>query len=177
MSASPENIIDTLHILHHALGLSPDRREPYRNYYVAGKNNDSMPSLEVLEKSGMMKRVITPAFCNKDDIVFTCTVAGISYAIEHLPPKPIRTKWEKYLRADCFESFSQYLGINKPFFETRGYGRSAKFRMLRRDLSVSWSVFPEVSGDWKPTKKEAKESYKAALKSFGARLKEFVHDE
>jgi hypothetical protein len=160
-----------LHVLHHTLGLRPDHRESYRNYYLAGPGHHSQADLEALESAGLMKRVPTPAFCADGDITFVCSEAGRAYAIEHLPPAPKRTKFEEYLCiGDCFDSFAQFLGINKPIYETRGYGSTREYRMFRRDLSVSWSIYPEVAGDWKPTKKAAKESYKSALETLKKRL-------
>ena len=35
--------------------------------------------------------------------------------------------------------------------------------MFRLDKSVPWAAYPEIVGEWRKTKKSAKESYKAAL--------------
>lgn len=157
------NVTDSMvGLLHHTLGLRPDHRESYRNYYLAGPGHHAQPDLEALESIGLMKRVPTPAFCAEGDITFVCTDSGLAYAIEHLPPAPKRTKYGEFCHADCFESFAQFLGINRPKFEARGWPKR-EYRMFRRDLSISWAEYPDVAGDWKPTKKAAKESYKAAL--------------
>lgn len=154
---------EMLHVLHHTLGLRPDLRESYRNYYLAGPGHHSQADLEALESAGLMKRVPTPAFCADGDITFVCTDAGRSYAIEHLPPEPKRTKYGEYINCDCCNSFAQFLGINRPKFEVRGWTKR-EYRMVRFDRTVQWAAHPEIVGDWCKTKKAAKESYKAALK-------------
>lgn len=154
-----------LHLLNHTLGLRVDQREPYRNHFVAGHGHRDMPDLEALVAGGLMERRRSPAFLGKGDIVFSVTDAGKACAIERLPPEPKRTKYGEYLHADCFDSFADYLGINKPKYETRGDWGKYEYRMFRRDLSVSWAVYPDVAGEWCKTKKEAKASYKAALTS------------
>ena len=160
-----------LGVLHHTLGLRVDKRLPYRNHFVAGPGHHDMPALEGLESIGLMARRPAPKFCDEGDIVFIATQAGQDFAIEHLPPEPKLTKYDEYLRNDGCESFPEFLMINKPRYETRGYGKSIEYRMFRRDLSVSWDVFPEVTGEWKLTKKEAKASYKEALKAYRERTK------
>ena len=151
---------EALHVLHHTLGLSPDRREPFRNHFVAGVGHRDMPTLEELERAGMMERRRTPAFCDKADVVFAATDAGRSLAIDLLPPKPVRTKYDEFLREDCFDSFSDFLGIWKPTYESRFIGKKWEFRMYRMKTYER-----DVEGAWAPTKKSAKASYKAALKA------------
>lgn len=63
-------------LLHHTLGLSIDRRESYRNYFVAGPGHHDMPDLEALEALGLMTRSRAPKFCADGDIVFRATDAG-----------------------------------------------------------------------------------------------------
>lgn len=151
-------------ILHHTLGLRPDRRESYRNHFVAGNGHYAMPDLIALEQAGMMARARTPAFCNQDDIVFICTDYGKNYAIDHLPQEPKLTKYEEYHRSERVESFAEFIGINKPKYESRWvHGSGYEYRMFRLDRSVSWAAYPEIVGEWRKTKKSAKESYKDAL--------------
>ena len=151
-----------LHILHHTLGLRPDRREPYRNYFVAGPGHHSMADIESLVESGLMVVARSPSFLDKDDITFMVTSSGREYAIDNLPPEPKRTKYEEYLRSECCESFSEWLGINKPEYDYRGYGPNAEYRMFRRS---GYDQFNGVTGDWCKTMKDAKASYKEALKA------------
>ena len=153
---------EALHVLHHTLGVRPDRREPFRNHFVAGAGHHDMPTLEELERSGLMERRRTPAFCDQGDIVFAATHAGRVLALEHLPPEPKRTKFEEYIHADCFDSFAQFLGIRKPNYEACFAGKRWEYRMYRTGGYGGWR---DVQGDWATTKKEAKASYKAALKA------------
>jgi hypothetical protein len=154
-----------LAVLHHTLGLTPERRQSYRNHFVAGVAHHSMPELQALELAGMMFRAETPLFCNPNDIVFTCTDAGKQYALDNLPSPPERTKYQDYCRSEIGNSFSDYLQINMPEFERRGGYGNAEFRMLRRSLSYGDRHIEAVIGDWEATKKAAKASYKAALKA------------
>ncbi|UXY14777.1 hypothetical protein N8I74_15850 [Chitiniphilus purpureus] len=162
-----------LNLLHHTLGLRPDRREPYRNHFVAGPEHDDLADLEALVSVGLMARSPTPKFCNPTDMVFHVTEAGEVYAINNLPPAPPppkRSKYGDWLDADTGFSFRDYLlGDNAPEYEGAwregtGTGRSCwHWRMYRRE-SPCWQN-PRIEGEWKPTKKEAKASYKAALKA------------
>lgn len=151
---------DQLALLHHALGLRPDRREPYRNHFVAGPGHASQSDLEILESAGLVARVKTPAFCDTRDVVFACTGTGKGYAIDNLPPlpeQPKRSRYCEYLSCDGADSFADWLGIRKPKFEVRGFRWSQEYRMFRPGTSIG--------GEWRATKKAAKESYKAALGS------------
>lgn len=154
-----------LGILHHTLGLHPERREPWRNHYLAGPGHYAMPELEALEVAGLMARGRTPAFCDPTDILFLCTEAGKAYAIEHLPQPPKRTKYGEYCRAEFCESFAQFLGINKPVYEHGIWNLKdgEKVRMVRYSREFHWSQQVEIAGEWCKTKKGAKASYKAAL--------------
>ena len=152
-----------LSVLHHTLGLRPDRRESFRNHFVAGQGHHDMPALEELEQAGLMERRRTPKFCSEGDIVFAATDAGRDVAVELLPPEPERTKYEEYLHADCFDSFAAYLGIWKPEYEWRRDGTRWEYRMYR---SKGYQIHErDVEGEWAATKKDAKASYKAALKA------------
>lgn len=155
-----------LHLLHHALGLRPDRRESFRNHFLAGPGHHDQADLEALESAGLMKRAKTPVFCADGDVTFVCTDAGKNYAIDNLPPQPPepkRNNYREYLDADYGHSFSEWLGINKPEYEVRGAWGKYEYRMFRRNRPYTWGAWGAVSGDWKPTKKEAKASYKNAL--------------
>lgn len=150
-----------LRLLHHTLGVTPDQREPYRNHLVAAEGHHDWDDLLALESEGLMYRFDTPGFCRSDDIVFRCTGAGKAYAIEHLPEPPKRTRYEEFLRADdaCGSTFAEFLGIEEPEYE---YCRDG-YRMVRRRM-VDYR-FETVAGEWMPTKKEAKASYKEALRA------------
>lgn len=163
-------------LLHHTLGLSEHRRESYRNHFVAGDGHHDMYHLAVLERAGLMERRSTPKFLEPGDIVFAATDAGREAAIAGLPeptPPAKRTRYEDYLDADgcAGDSFGEFLcGVRLPEFESRQdlrrderYGVRAitEYRMYRR--YDYWTR--DVQGGWCATKKDAKASYKAALKA------------
>lgn len=151
-----------LALLWHTLGVTPERREPYRNHFVADPGHYAMPDLQGLEAEGLMARARTPAFCCPDDVVFIVTDAGRRLALRLLPEPPKQTRYDEYLCSEYSESFADYLGINVPEYESRGDWRNREYRMRRW---VGLSSYIDVQGEWARTKKEAKASYKAALKA------------
>lgn len=156
-------------LLHHTLGLSEHRRESYRNHFVAGNGHGDMRHLEALERAGLMERLRTPKFLDDGDIVFAVTDAGRDVAIAALPEPKVPTRYDDYRHSETCDSFGEYLcGWRLPEFETRDTPRGEKrgrwgcqYRMYRCRYS---QVEAEVCGDWAATKKEARASYKAALK-------------
>lgn len=157
------NVIEhQLHLLHHTLGVTPKRREPYRNHFVASEGHQDLADLQALEAEGLVARSPTPKFCDASDMVFHVTDAGRDYALDNLPQPPKLTKYGEYMDADTGHSFADYLGINRPRVEVDyPRGKKTQYRYVRRE---HWSYGTDVSGEWKPTKKEAKASYKEALK-------------
>lgn len=154
-----------LAVLHHTLGLRPNQRNAYRNHFVAGHGHHDKPHLEALVSAGLMVRVQSPGFLGEGDEVFACTSAGKEYAEEHLPmppPPPKLTKFDEFQDADTGYSFAEYLGIRKPEYEYRRSGKRGEYRMFRREYDYS----RDVEGEWAPTKKAAKASYKAALQAY-----------
>lgn len=167
-------------LLHHALGVSVHQRRPYQNRFVAGPGHHDLEDLEALERAGLMERVRTPAFLAESDIVFVVTETGRLAALDALPPQPTppkRTRLDEWRARDGSESFGEFLcGDRLPEFEWRTAARGqpagrwgCEFRMFRCRYS---HCEPEVRGEWKCTKKEARASYKAALKAFHARRKD-----
>lgn len=157
-------------LLQHTLGINEHRREPYRNHFVASPGHHDMPDLEQLEAAGLMTRGHVPGFLPDSSIVFYTTEAGRVLAITSLPEPKKLTRYEEYLRADgcAGDSFAEFLGICETNFETRDstgwpdFKRVRQYRMYRGNRWGSYSS--DLKGDWAPTKKEAKASYKAALK-------------
>lgn len=158
-----------LAVLHHTLGLRPNQRNAYRNHFVAGRGHHDTPHLEALVTAGLMVRVKTPGFLRDDDEVFSCTDLGKAYALANLPEMPPpakRSRYQEYQDADCGHSFSEWLGINKPRVDFRCINGRFEYRMYRRERPYSWIGNESVSGEWAPTKKAAKASYKAALQAY-----------
>lgn len=165
MRATPYQIS----LLQHTLGLSEHRRDPYRNHFVAGHGHSDMRHLEELERAGLMERRQSPRFLVDGDIVFAATDAGREAAIDALPAPRKRTLADDWRDRDGDESFGEFLcGARLPEYEHRyarsGAGRNvSEYRMFRR---ARWGDYHhEVEGGWFRTKKEAKASYKAALKA------------
>lgn len=94
---------------------------------------------------------------------------GIEYGdvVEYVLPKlsarkyEAKRKFQEYLDADSGHDFHEWLGINRPEVE---YDRNGNCRMYRLGNYRDASVY----GEWKPTKKEAKASYKEALRKYRA---------
>lgn len=79
---------------------------------------------------------------------------------DKLPKPPKRSNYDKFQDDDTGLDFHEWLGINKPRFENRGRWPDYEFRMFR--CSYPWR---DVEGEWAPTQKAAKASYKSALKA------------
>lgn len=79
-----------------------------------------------------------------------------------LPKPPRYTNFDRYKDEEWDCEFHEFLNINLPDFETRGRWPKYEYRMYRRDRT-GYS-YRDVEGEWAPTKKAAKASYKAALK-------------
>jgi len=91
-------------------------------------------------------------------------------AITSLPEPKKQTRYQEYRHSESMDSFGEWLCGRLPEYESRkAYGNSPRdrwgyeYRMYRVDHSF-YAYRRDVEGDWAPTKKEAKASYKAALK-------------
>lgn len=99
-------------------------------------------------------------------------IDGITYGevVDYAPPKLSSRKqrakqnYRDFIDADYGHDFHEWLGISLPKFE---FSYAGKCRMVRR----KWG-YVEVQGEWCATQKEAKASYKEALR----RSKESTHD-
>lgn len=170
-------------LLWHTLGLRPecrDSRHVYRNRFLAGPGHDDVPDLDALVALGLMGSRKPPAFCDQSEILYFATKEGEQFAIAEMPSLPKRTKFEDYLDVgDCYENFAQFLGINKPQFQQHGEYSNREYRMVRYPWGSPYREFPssywppyerlEVAGEWASTMKEAKASYKLALKEYRKR--------
>jgi hypothetical protein len=150
-----------LALLHHTLGLRPDRRISSRNHFMAGPGHHDQADLEALEVVGLMVRRAAPAFCKASDVLFRATDAGQEVALELLPLPPKLSRYQQFMHDDFGHSFAEWLGIEVPKFETRNY--FGPDEMVRMSSS-------RATGEWKATKKDAKASYKAALAALRHRV-------
>lgn len=156
-----------IRLLQHTLGLDDERRVPYRNHFVAGPGHHDMLDLEGLEAKGLMQRVRKPSFLEDGDIVFAVTDVGRTLAIGRLPPAPVRSRYNEYLDIDGHQTFGEHIcGVRLPKYEQlgRAWDKSVRYRMYREGYDA-WDRcrYREVVGEWRPTKKAAKASYKEAL--------------
>jgi hypothetical protein len=167
-------------LLHHTLGLRPERRSSHRNHFVAGEGHHDMPDLQVLVGLGLMGYSPTPKFCNPSDIVFHVTDEGHKLAAELLPLPPKRTRYGEFQAMDCAETFGEFLTGNRmPRYETESdyssvggrYKSVYRHRMYRVCWIDSFGRHRDVQGEWATTKKDAKASYKAALKKHREEVK------
>lgn len=151
-------------LLQHALGITENRREPYRNYFLASSGHSDSADLESLVSAGLMTSRAAPSFCAENDVVYHVTDAGQEIAIAALPAQKKRTRYEEYLAADYGHSFAEWLGIDVPKIEYGSwYPNDGKFRMVSH----------RAAGEWCDTQKTAKASYKRAL-SASKELREAV---
>lgn len=179
-----------LGLLWHTLGLCPersDRRSISRNHFLTSPGYDDSNNLDVLVVAGLMTCGKAPSFCSQDEVVYRATDEGKQFALDKLPPVPPplkRTRFDEYLdECECYDGFAHFLGINMPLYQQRGewrdrecrmvrYPRGSVYRQYRRHYSFTqWSPYEvlEIAGEWAPTMKAAKASYKAALKQYRER--------
>ena len=154
------NVTDEqLDILWHTLGLRPDRREPFRNHFLADAGHHATATLEALRESGLMTSRPAPAMWG-EGTVYVVTDRGEGLALRKLPMPPKRTKYDQYLREESTLDFHEWLGIEKPRVDSsQSRQANGKWQWQHRMKSS------RATGEWAPTQKEAKASYKAALKA------------
>ncbi|WP_317179162.1 hypothetical protein [Lelliottia amnigena] len=154
---------NAIELMQHALGISERNREPYRNYFLADSGHPDGSVWEELVKQGMATTAKAPEW-SCGEVVYQVTEAGRVAAICALPEPQKRTRYDDYRHSEVCESFGKWLGIELPVYESREVGRYKwEYRMVRRSRAY-WDTYCDVRGEWKPTKKAAKASYKEALR-------------
>ncbi|QIX97435.1 hypothetical protein [Cedecea sp. FDAARGOS_727] len=149
-------------LMQHALGISERNREPYRNYFLAGAGHTDDKKWQELVADGFATSRPAPDFAG-GGILYHVTDKGKELAIASLPEPKKRTRYDEYLHSEVCELFGEWLGIELPEYEVRSTGHYRwEYRMVR--LSRCWDSYYDICGEWKPTKKAAKASYKDALK-------------
>lgn len=88
-----------LQVLWHSLGVSPEKREPYRNHFCAGGKD--VDTCRQLEAAGHMKEWKSPGKSSEvwPDPTFYVTDSGKAYALSQLPLPPKRTRAQRRYRA------------------------------------------------------------------------------
>lgn len=149
--------------MQHALGISERCRTPYRNYFLAGDSHTDNEKWQKLVTDGCTTSRPAPDFVGGGTL-YHVTDKGKEAAISALPEPKKRTRYDDYLHSEVCESFGEWLGIELPVYEEREVGRYKwEYRMVRRSRAY-WDTYCDVRGEWKPTKKAAKASYKEALR-------------
>ena len=154
----------SLGILQHSLGLDEYGQGPqYRNHYVAG--GEAVIYCRALVVMGFMEE-------RKDNGLtggspwFSVKTAGILAVSRYSPIPPKRSRAQQryldYLDADTGYSFAEFMGIEVPSLHAEM--QKGKWRYRYDRTRWNWSAKEYVTGEWGATKKEAKASYKAALK-------------
>lgn len=152
-----------IELMQHALGISERNRTPYRNYFLAGEGHTDNEKWEKLVSDGFATSRPAPDFVGGGTL-YHVTEKGEATAISALPEMKKRTRYDDYLHSEVCESFGEWLGIELPVYEDREVGRyKLEYRMVRRSRAY-WDSYYDVRGDWMPTKKAAKASYKEALR-------------
>lgn len=104
-------------ILMHTLGLRDDRREPWRNYFVAGPRHHDRPLLLEAEQRGYMVRSGPCAILPASSELWQCTAAGRGRAQTALDERhPVRkltrsqARYQRYLDGYAdYMTFGEYL--------------------------------------------------------------------
>jgi hypothetical protein len=163
-----------LGLLHHTLGVTPEKRIPFRNHFVAGEGHHDQADLKALEATGFMSRRDNAEWMGGGDL-FRATEAGKSYALDNLsaaPPPERKSLFREFMDNDCGYSFSEFLcGGRMPKYETRG-SYPGEYRMWRWNYSYPGDS-SQVHGEWRATKKGAKATYKVALKVYQQQRKQW----
>lgn len=152
-----------IELMQHALGISERNRTPYRNYFLAGDGHSDNEEWEKLVSDGFATSRPAPDFAGGGTL-YHVTEKGEYAALSALPEPKKRTRYDEYLHSEVCESFAEWLGIELPVYEEREIGRyKYEYRMIRRSRAY-WDSYYDVRGEWKPTMKAAKASYKEALR-------------
>lgn len=149
-----------IELMQHALGINQQNRKPYRNYFLSSGKNEEWESLI---KNGLAASNPAPKeFCG--DIYYQVTDIGINIAISKLPAQKKLSRYGEFLNADSGLSFAEWLGIELPEYEYRNRSGKCEYRMYR-EIRDQWWNLTRIEGEWMPTMKAAKASYKEALKA------------
>ncbi|HFS8944639.1 TPA: hypothetical protein ACH1ZY_000297 [Enterobacter roggenkampii] len=152
-----------IELMQHALGISERNRTPYRNYFLAGEGHTDNEKWKEMVSEGLATSRPAPDHVGGGTL-YHVTEKGAAAAISALPEPKKRTRYDEYLHSEVCESFAEWLGIELPIYEEREVGRyKYEYRMVRRSRAY-WDSYYDICGEWMPTMKAAKDSYKEALR-------------
>ncbi|KAA1012987.1 hypothetical protein FVF58_09340 [Paraburkholderia panacisoli] len=165
---------DWVEILRHTIGADQYGHIRHdRNYFITGEGGKDWLACVGLVSAGYMTSRKGNAATGGDDIFFA-TRAGREFVQLNNEPAPEprkRTKADEWRDRDGCESFGEFLTNGRlPVFEQRqAYGNAPRDRYGYEYRMYRYEAYPydyrrDVEGEWCGTKKEAKASYKAALK-------------
>lgn len=149
-----------LTLLNHTLGLSEWNRTPNRNYFITGESSRDFAGLISLVDAGMMTKQPNAEWLG-GGFFFAATDQGREYAIDMLPESESskkKSRYQEYRSSECCETFAEWLGIEVP---KREYSRRYNWHEPENCVRLTSSL---GTGEWAKTLKEAKVSYKAAIK-------------
>lgn len=166
--------------LRHTLGLNYQDTIT-RNFYHAGAEGED-DDLVALKSAGLMTSRKAPAFCADGDVVFHATDAGKAYALARQPIRvPAKlTLWQEF-KDSGVDNFLDFLEIERPRYEvcTRRFNPDSDVLSLQMNQvhllpmrDYYRMISPRGTGVWCETKKAAKASYKADMKTRKADAKE-----
>ena len=168
---------DWLEIMRHTIGVDQyGRRRHDRNYFITGEGGKDWLACVALVSAGYMTSRKGNAATGGDDIFFA-TDSGREFVRinkESMPEPSKRTRAQSRFQeyrdvSECYDSFAQFLGIPDVQYEQRdntGWPEYKRVRQYRMYRGSRWSSLTcDFAGEWCATKKEAKASYKAALKA------------
>lgn len=138
--------------------------EFYRNYYCVGSLLGFTDEMKHLEEIGFIEK-----WMHHEQLYFQITSTGIKYFTEYfiqevtntyVPLPKSKNTYNEFLHDDGYGSFSDFLGIEPPTRERSKDG-----------VRLVSTKYHTVKGEYCKTLKEAKASYKTALKAFKDRNK------
>ena len=147
--------------------------EFYRNYYCYGESSDSNIDQDFidLEKEGLIKR-----WNQINNLYFCVTDIGISFFRDYfekevtntyVPLSKSKETYQEYCSSDgCYRDFSNFLDIQLPKVERYRSWWGDDNTDLQGTIRMVSTKYDEVKGGWFKTNKDAKESYKEALKKY-----------
>lgn len=152
-----------INLYHARLSYNPKDKvlpsEFYRNYYCVGTPQGFNDDMKYLESIGFIEKSM-----HHNQLYFHITTTGINYFKEmftnevtntYVPLSKSKNTYREFLHDDGYGNFSDYLNIDLP-----------KQERSKEGIRLVSTKYNTVKGEYCKTIKEAKISYKTALKTF-----------